>query len=184
MDYKKVLDCDHEFFVKKIESLKTLKSLRNLILKIVFLILFVFFVLSNIFGMYRMKGISMVPSLNDGDLVFYYKLDKDYHFGDTVCFQYQNREYVLRVIGKSGDVIDIKEDGYLYVNNHIETDILYFDTTIPDDTSIEFPYKVPENHLFLVGDNRTSFDDSRLFGSVSTDTILGKVICFLRTKKI
>ena len=92
----------------------------------------------------------MTPSLNDGDLLLYYKYGKEYKSGDVVYVEKDKEKIVLRVIGKPGDVIDISEDGYLYVNNHVDNNYVFFETLKADDSDIEFPYKVKEDELFYL----------------------------------
>lgn len=175
---------DHDFFDKKIEQINLLHNVKVLVFKILSTLILFFLVFNFLFGFYRMKGIAMTPSLNDGDLLFYYRFNNKYKSGDLVLVNHNGSNMVLRVIGKPGDVIDISEDGYVYVNNHVDNNNVFYETTIPDDSLISFPYKVGNDELFLAGDNRLEAVDSRTFGCVKTNEVKGVVISLLRTRRV
>ncbi|WP_026485699.1 signal peptidase I [Caldanaerobius polysaccharolyticus] len=96
--------------------------------------------------------------------------------GDIVVFKYPDNpsvNYVKRVIGVGGDIIDIKE-GKLYING-----VLQHEPYIKEPMVGNFgPYKVPKDHFFMMGDNRNDSSDSRYWAHkyVSKDAILGKVV--------
>lgn len=98
--------------------------------------------------------------------------------GDIVIFKYPDNEtqnYVKRVIGTPGDVVQIK-DGHVYVNGELlEEDYLYEPM---QNTSIEETYVVPEGYYFMMGDNRNSSLDSRYWKNtyVAKNKIIAKVI--------
>ena len=175
---------DNEILDKKIKKVITFKSFKLLLLKIILIVCLFFLISTYLFGFYRMKGVSMTPSLNDGDLLLYYKYGKEYKSGDVVYVEKDKEKIVLRVIGKPGDVIDISEDGYLYVNNHVDNNYVFFETLKAEDSDIEFPYKVKEDELFLAGDNRLEATDSRDFGGVKIKDVKGIVISVLRTRRV
>jgi len=80
---------------------------------------------------------------------------------------------VKRVIGVSGDEIDIK-DGYVYLNGD-----MLDETYVKGSTyirNIDFPIKVEENTLFVLGDNREKSRDSREFGLIKINQVEGKAI--------
>ncbi|MFO7637439.1 MAG: signal peptidase I [Clostridia bacterium] len=84
-------------------------------------------------------------------------------------------DYIKRVVAIGGDVIDIK-DNHLYINGtRQEEEYIKF----PNSTrggATQMPHTVPEDHYFVMGDNRTDSQDSRVFGSVPKDKIIGKTI--------
>lgn len=98
--------------------------------------------------------------------------------GDIIIFKYPDNEqqnYVKRVIGTPGDVVQIK-DGKVYVNGELlEEDYLYEPM---ESTSIEETYVVPEGHYFVMGDNRNSSLDSRYWKNtyVAKNKIVAKVL--------
>lgn len=147
-------------------------------------------VLRNVMGTVLVKGSSMEPNFNHGDLVFINKLSTSVgspDYGDVVICKldegsgYEN--IIKRVIGLPGDEIDIvenedDEEVYdLYVNGeYIEEDFL--GEPMMTDGNIEYPFEVPENSYFVMGDNRNESLDSRResVGAIHKDDLMGKVV--------
>lgn len=126
----------------------------------------------------RVTGTSMQPTLNNDELVMCLKRSS-FKSGDIVAFYYNNKILLKRVIGTSGDYINIDEDGTVYVND-APFDEPYLEEKGLGECNIEFPYQVPEQKIFVMGDNRLTSIDSRntVVGCISEEAVLGKV--FLR----
>ena len=126
----------------------------------------------------RVTGSSMEPTLSSDDIVLcsrYSKLRK----GDIAAFYFNNKVLLKRVIGVSGDVINISENGDVTVNGK-EVDEPYIKEMSLGECDLEFPFQVPENRIFVLGDNRSTSIDSRssAVGCIADEYIIGKV--FLR----
>ncbi len=98
--------------------------------------------------------------------------------GDVVIFKYPDNEeqnYVKRIIGTPGDVVQIKS-GHVYVNGEELSEDYLKEPMAESET--EETYVVPEGHYFMMGDNRNSSLDSRYWKNtyVAKDKILAKVI--------
>ena len=78
--------------------------------------------------------------------------------------------YIKRVIGLPGDVIKVDTAGNVYRNNELIT----IDGIDNETYSSNSTYNVPEDSYFLLGDNRSNSQDSRIFGFVPSANILGK----------
>ncbi len=118
----------------------------------------------------RVMSSSMEPTLSSGDLIAY-KPFTDISRGDIIVFfsdDDKNKTLVKRVIGVSGDTIDIVEDG-VYVNS-----ILYITGKIQNTES---HYTVPQESVFVLGDNYEISVDSRYWRDpfIKQDNILGVV---------
>ncbi|MCD8395655.1 MAG: signal peptidase I [Lachnospiraceae bacterium] len=126
--------------------------------------------------MLQVSGSSMEPTLSDGDIILLVKTKK-FETGDLIGFYYQNKLLLKRVIGGPGDYIDIDEDGNVTVNGEL-IDEPYVTAKSLGETDITYPYQVPENRYFVMGDNRTTSIDSRssAIGCIEVDQIVGKVI--------
>lgn len=131
-----------------------------------------------IFPVLQISGTSMTPTLENGEIVVLMKSSR-MDYGDLCAFAYSNKILIKRVIGLPGDVLFIEEDGTVYLNGY-ELEEPYLTDKGFGECDIEFPYTVPQEAYFLMGDHRTTSIDSRntVIGSVSTEQIIGKL--FLR----
>lgn len=125
----------------------------------------------------QIAGTSMEPSLNDGDIVLLVKKN-DLKSGDLCAFYYSNKILIKRVIATPGDYIWIESDGTVYLNGE-PLDEPYVSVKALGECDVTFPYQVPENNYFVMGDHRETSIDSRssVIGCIPEDQIVGKIIC-------
>ena len=125
----------------------------------------------------QIAGTSMEPNLNDGDIVLLAKT-KRLETGDLCAFYYSNKILIKRVIATPGDYIWIEADGTVFLNGEA-LDEPYISEKALGECDIEFPYQVPENCYFMMGDHRETSIDSRssVIGCIPADQILGKILC-------
>ena len=125
----------------------------------------------------QIAGTSMEPTLNDGDIVLLVK-KKDLHTGDLCAFYYSNKILIKRVIATPGDYIWIEADGTVFLNG-TPLDEPYISQKALGECDVEFPYQVPENSYFVMGDKRESSIDSRssVIGCIPEDQLIGKIFC-------
>ena len=130
------------------------------------------------FPVLQVSGTSMEPTLSDRDILLLVKNDH-YKTGDLCSFGWQNKLLIKRIIGGPGDVIDIAENGVVSVNGK-QLEEPYVDELALGECDVKFPYQVPENRYFVLGDHRSVSIDSRssTIGCVEKEQIVGKV--FLR----
>ena len=97
--------------------------------------------------------------------------------GDLCCVSWQNKMLVKRVIGLPGDTVVIDGDGSVSVNG-VPLDEPYVSEKSLGQCDVTFPYEVPDNMIFILGDNRLLSVDSRNsdIGSIGKDQIIGKVL--------
>lgn len=161
-----------------------LKSLwTSVIIKTALLILAVWVVFSYIFGIAVVHSNSMETSLFDGDLTFFYRLDKNCLADDIVAFHGYNTTIDYgRVIAVAGDVVSFDEEKYLYVNGHIQT--MDGEKIIIEDpgTNNNYPLTIPEGSVFLLHDNLSDTSDSRLMGPVLVKNTYGKLFQLFRRR--
>lgn len=124
----------------------------------------------------RVTGSSMTPTLANDELVVCRK-NADFKRGDIVAFYYNNKILLKRVIGVSGDTIEIEDDGTVLVNGK-EIDEPYINEKAKGECDIKTPYQVPDERIFVMGDHRATSIDSRssTIGCISEEAVVGKVI--------
>lgn len=168
---------------KKNQKDPVARALLKLAIKIVSICLVIAFVFTFIFGMYRVNDTSMVPNISPGDMILFYRLDKDFVVGETVVYSYNKENKIGRIVAMPGDVVNIDEKG-LVVNNSHQYEPKIYKETLPFTDGIKYPVKLKENEIFLLADNRDKSVDSRLFGPVEKKFIKGKIFTLLRRRGI
>lgn len=167
------------------------KEILEWIVSIVVAVALVLLIVNFVAKPYTVKGDSMDPTLKDGERVmvnlFGYKFG-DIKNGNVIVF-HANKEsdYVKRVIGTSGDNVEYKKDK-LFVNGK-EVEEPYLDSNkknkqyeyitgsfeTKDLNQVDGKNKIPEDKLLVLGDNREVSKDSRSFGLIDKDQVVGKV---------
>ena len=124
----------------------------------------------------KISGDSMKGTLQEGDIVVALN-GSHYKSGDVIAFYYNNTILVKRVIATAGDWVDIDEDGNVYVNN-VLLEESYVKKKALGDCNIKLPYQVPDNRVFVMGDQRETSVDSRntAIGCVSEEVTIGRIL--------
>lgn len=144
---------------------------------------------------YRVQGESMEPTLENDDYTVILKTPHEYDYGDIVILdsriEYERTlkddfmENITKLVGKSPDYLWIKRvigkpadkieiiDGELFRNGQLINEPYTKEAMLDQNKS---SYTVPDDHLFVLGDNRNYSKDSRYVGSIPYSNIVGKVI--------
>ena len=123
----------------------------------------------------QIEGTSMEPTLKNGDIVLLTKTT-NFDRGELCGFSWNNKLLIKRVVGIPGDWIEIDTDGTVYLNGE-KLDEPYAQQLSMGECDLEFPFQVPQEQYFVLGDMRESSIDSRntLIGCVEKDQIAGNV---------
>ena len=133
-------------------------------------------VATRVFVLIQVSGSSMSPTYEAGEVIFIHQNSK-IEVGDVIGFYYGGNIFLKRVIGTSGDQIDIDQEGNVYVNDELLEEP-YLTKKNLGKCELEFPYQVPEGMYFVLGDNRAVSLDSLIksIGCVQRDQIVGKIV--------
>ena len=147
--------------------MKIIKEILPYVLIIIAVILIRTFIITPV----RVDGASMDQTLEDGQILLLYKL-ANVDYGDIVVLDEEKEGEIIikRIIGMPGDTVSIK-DNTVYVNGEeVEEDYAYGETSDYEEITLD------DDEYFILGDNRPISKDSRYFGPVKEDEIIGKVI--------
>ena len=124
----------------------------------------------------QIYGSSMAPTVEEGQIVLSFK-SNDLERNDLVAFYVGNKLLVKRVIATPGEYVTISEDGTVFING-AQIDEPYLSEKSLGECDLEFPYQVPEERYFLMGDHRQSSVDSRssVVGCIAKEQIVGKIL--------
>jgi signal peptidase I len=150
---------------------------RDLLLSVVIAAVIILFLYQPV----KVEGTSMMPGLEDQERIFInkfvYRLGLgEIERGDTVVFWFPHdpaKSYIKRVIGMPGDVVELRE-GQVYLNGR-EVEEPYVPREFRDRMNAP-PLEVPPENYFVMGDHRTSSNDSRAWGPVHRRYIYGKAV--------
>ncbi len=174
--------------VKKSE--KGVKHYQNFIIRLVAFVLVIWILFFKIVGIIHMPNNDMYPRLDAGDMLLFYRLDKDVHSQDIIVLQkvtpLENKREVLvgRVVAKGGDTVDITKEGRLVVNgNTVQEPNIFYDTPRYEGFTT-FPITLQADECFVLSDSRDGGSDSRYYGPVKKSEILGTVITIIRRNNL
>jgi signal peptidase I len=165
---------------KKIYSflLDTLQTI--LLAASIFLVIYIFF-----FRPFQVSGESMFPTFKDKEYILTNLITlrfSDPKQGDVIVFKApvdNEKDFIKRVIGVSGDIVYLKDnDGYVYVNGKKLDESKYLKSTVKTYGGAFLkenqPVTVPQGYFLVMGDNRPFSSDSREWGLLKRDAVIGK----------
>lgn len=151
-----------------------MRALRNFLVRLFLLITVIGILFGVVFGLTPMANADMQPAVCAGDLMLYYRLDKNLKSDDVVVFQKEGIQYTGRIVAVPGDVVEITDESELMVNKNTVMEDNIFYTTPAYDSEVEYPLALKEDQYFILCDNREGAKDSRSFGVVDTSEIKRK----------
>jgi signal peptidase I len=150
---------------------------RDLLISVVLAVFVILFIYQPV----KVEGTSMMPTLDDQERIFINKFVYRFHFenvdrGDTVVFWFPGdptKSYIKRVIGMPGDRVEVA-DGKVIINGQALVEN-YVPPEFRDQSSMS-ERVVPPGQYFVLGDHRSSSNDSRAWGMVPRRYIYGKAV--------
>jgi len=155
---------------------------------VLLLILVLWILLFKVIGLTHMPSADMYPRVDAGDLVMFYRLDKDFKAQQLVVIQKEvtvdgvtsKQLFICRVVAAHGDTVQITDGERLVVNGNtvIESNIFY--PTPRYEDHVNYPLTLADDEVFVLADSRNGGTDSRYFGPVKKSEILGSVVLIVR----
>jgi signal peptidase I len=179
------------------ETVKTKSTFREYAEAIGMALLLALFIRTFIVQAFKIPSGSMIPTLQIGDHILVNKLAYGIrvplwgHYlvdfgkvqrGDVIVFIFpedRSKDFIKRVVGVAGDTVEVRGKK-IYINGQQVEDLhAHFEgddpqNILPASRDDYGPTKVPENHLFVMGDNRDRSYDSRFWGFVNLEDVRGK----------
>lgn len=126
-------------------------------------------------GVRVMYGNRGYPSVRDGDLVIYSIWNKEaVRQGDMVLYRTEEGTYCARVISAGGEEVDITNQGVVIDGSVLIEEVCY--GTDAESVEIKLPVSVSEDEVFVLNDYRIDNRDSRIYGSIPKEDLVGRVI--------
>ena len=106
--------------------------------------------------------------------------------GDVVLYQdpISGKNRISRIVAKGGSTVVITTEGQLIVDNYIPNETVFYLTQPAEDSTVEYPYVVGQDGIFLLDDFRTNGSDSRVYGEIKAEEIKGKAVYIIRRRGI
>lgn len=148
-----------------------LETLQTIIMALV-----LYFLIDLVMGRVRVENISMEPTLQPNQFILVNKLAYrigDFHRGNVVVFHYPrnpNEDYIKRVIGLPGETVSI-HDGMVFINGQPMQE-----EYIAAPPAYSGEWVVPEDQIFVLGDNRNQSSDSHSWGFVPKNLVVGRAL--------
>ena len=161
-----------------------IKDITGFLLHLAAVIAAVWAIFTFVFGVSIAHGETMYPRIRDGDVLFYYRMQRDIRVGDVLAVKVDGQTQIGRVVAVGTETVDISPEGQLLVNGNVVSEEIFYATYLVSGTNVTYPYDVPEDSYFLLSDFRTNGYDSRNYGSVSRSDVKGKVITVMRRRGI
>lgn len=172
-------DFRSEYMPEPPKTPSTLAKIGQFVLEIfqtVLLALVLYLLIDGVVARVRVENISMRPTLKPGEFILVNKLAYrvgDMGRGDIIVFHYPlnpQEDYIKRVIGLPGDEVIVR-DGEVFVNGQRLSEDYIMAPPGYEDTWV-----VPENEVFVLGDNRNQSSDSHSWGFVPFENIVGRAV--------
>lgn len=166
---------------KRRKKKTTTQLLIDFLIKLVIIAGVAWALLTFVVGLTIHYGNNMFPAIKDGDLVIAYRL-QDPYLNAAVLYEHDGELRLGRVVAMSGSEVEITEEGAILVNGTAPAEEIFYATYPADEGGISYPYTVGEGEVFILNDFRSDTDDSRSFGAIDADEVVGPVLLTMRRR--
>ena len=131
-------------------------------------------------GIKMVPNDDMYPRMDAGDIMMYYRIDKQVIAQDVIVLKKNDTEYVGRVVAVGGDTVEVTKERNLIINDNVVVENNIFYPTPLYEGFQEYPVKLAADECFVLVDQRDGGEDSRYYGPVKQTEIKGTVIGLYR----
>lgn len=154
-------------------KIKDKKFWKKIVIITILIFILILVIIFNFFLEFKkVDGDSMFPTLNSKDIVLIRKLHKEIKYNDIIVFYYNGIQLIKRVIAFEGDTVEFNQCQLSVNNKHVAN----FENESIESCRII----IAKNECFVIGDNYNESYDSRNFGPIKKDEILGVVVKILK----
>ncbi len=181
---------DQKKNIKKKE--KSVKKYQFFILRLLIFLIILWVLLFKVVGLTRMPNDDMYPRVDAGDLVLFYRLDKDVRAQDLIVIEKRlpnvegdKQLWICRGIAAPGDTVEVGENRVIVNGNALVESNIFYPTGPYEGYDMPYPITLGEDEYFVLADKRDGGVDSRVFGVVSKkEDFVGTVITIFRRNNL
>lgn len=174
---KKVSDVNEDPIERRLKKIRRKRNVRSILIRLGAVALAVWLVFGLFLGVAAVKGDSMSPAMESGDIVLFQRIGVNYQTGDIVLVRTDgDTESVKRIVALPGQTVEIDDEtGTLFVDGEALLEPYIFESTYAKE-GVDYPLTLGEDEYFVLGDSRENSRDSRNYGPVQLEQMDGKVL--------
>lgn len=169
---------------KKIKHRSPMNPMHVFFIHAFVIVLILWLMFGFICGLATAPNNDMSPQIKTSDLLLYYRLDKHPKAQDVVIVYINDTRYVGRIVAAAGDTVEITDEETLVINGNTMNESNIYTPTPNYEGFVEYPVTLSQGEYFVLSDNRNGGEDSRYYGVVKENEILGTVITVVRRNNI
>ena len=179
-EYNDISDKDR----KKIKHRSPMNPIHLFFIHALTMVLILWLMFGIICGLATAPNNDMSPHIKTSDLLLYYRLERSCKAQDVVILYKNDTRYVGRIVAAEGDTVEITDDETLIINGNTMNESNIFTSTPNYEGFVKYPVTLGKGEYFVLSDNRNGGEDSRYYGVVNEQEIVGTVITVLRRNNI
>lgn len=169
---------------KKIKHRSPMNPMHVFFLHALAIVIILWLMLGVVCGLATAPNNDMSPQIKTSDLLLYYRFSKDVKAQDVVVLTKNDTRYVGRVVAVGGDTVEVTEDETLVINGNTMNESNIYTPTPDYDGFVKYPVTLAQGEYFVLSDYRNGGEDSRYYGVVKKNEIMGTVITVVRRNDI